>query len=244
MLTSHAGALMPHIPEPPDLTVILLMHFVTDVPLEDPFIDSSLYVRPLLGNGGAQLSSDVTLDGATVGKFNSTIDYVTAPSSADFDFGAGDFTIETFIYTNVGSTGVGMVFGNVNFAGAPSQGFYLNISGATPNFYFYGNDSFRTFAGTIAMTKGEWHHLAIVRSDGTVRIYIDGGAAGGGLDEGSSIIPSVAPIKVGGDPEAVFTNWTGYLDELRITRGVARYSGIAVGPGTCFTVPSVPLPNP
>lgn len=251
MRTTHAGALMPHPPPPPppppDASIILLMHFESPGPEPDPFqfIDSSIYNRALTPHGNAQLSSDVTLDGGTVGKFYASADYVLAGSSTAFDFGTEDFTIEMFFYIDPASAGVGMLFGNVNFAAAPTQGFYLNIAGATPNFYIYGSDAFHTFSGNVNVSKGVWHHLAVVRSDGTVRLYVDGGAAGGApLDASVSIVPSTGPIKIGEDSEGVFANWKGYIDELRVTRGYARYTGVNTAPGSCFTVPSVPFPNP
>lgn len=249
MLVTHAGALMPHPPGVPDLSVILLMHFVSEtLPEPDPFdfVDSSLYARALTPNGAAQLVSDVTLDGDTVGKFFTTTSYVLAGASDDFDFGAEDFTIEMFIYIDPLSVGVGMLFGNVNFAAAPTEGFYLNLAGATLNFYTYCNDTFYTFSGNLALTKGEWHHIAVVRHGADVRLYADGGCCGGAAFNGSSvaIVPSTGPIKIGEDSEGIFNSWKGYIDELRITRGVARYSGITAAPGSCFTVPSVPFPNP
>lgn len=240
MLVTHAGALMPHIPPVPDTSVLLLMHF--DGPSEsNSFVDSSLYDRLLTPTAGPSLIDTPTLDGSTVGDFSGS-GYVTADSSTDFDFGTGDFTIECFVYITV-SGNVGMLFGNVNFGSSPAAGFYLLISGQTPNFYIYGTDTTLYTCPGVAVSLNAWHHLAVVRNGNNVRVYIDGGRKS--LTEVPvAPQPSTAAIKVGGDPSLTFSGYLGYVDELRVTRGVARYSGDTFADGSCFSTPSVPFPNP
>lgn len=232
---------MPHIPPVPDTAVLLLMHF--DGPSEsDSFEDSSTYARALTPTGGPFLIDTPTLDGSTVGSFDGS-GWVAAAASADFDFGAEDFTIELFVYLPSGFN-VGMLFGNVNFGSSPSQGFYLLMSGDTPNFYILGeNTTLYTCPGVAISTLG-WHHIAVVRSGTVVRVYIDGGRKSATDIGAVAIEPSTAQIKVGGDPSLTFNGYLGYMDELRVTRGVARYSGDSFPDGSCFTVPSVPFANP
>lgn len=245
MRTTQAGALMPHPPPPPppppDTAVILLMHF--DGPSEsDSFEDSSIYQRPLTPTGGPFLIEPPTLNGSTVGSFDGD-GWVTAPSSTDFDFGTEDFTIECFVYIEA-SFAARFMFGNVNFGGSPSAGFYMLMSGTQPNFFIYADDGDLYECRGSALSLDAWHHVAVVRDGDFVRVYVDGGRQSLTDLDGAGIRASSGSIKVGGDPEGVFSDFQGYIEELRVTRGVARYTGDSQPPESCFPIPSTPFPNP
>lgn len=242
MLATHAGALMPHIPPVPDLSVLLLMHF--DGPSEsNQFDDSSLYVRTLTPVGNPFLIDTPTLYGPTVGSFDGN-SRVQAANSADFDFGTENFTVETYVWVDP-SNGVSMVIGTVDLTGIPSAGWYMLMSGDTPNFYFYqvGNDLV-TCPGQ-ALSRSAWHHVACVRDGAFMRMYIDGGFVGGTEIVGEQSMQSSPDVlRVGDDSEGVFGGFVGFLSELRVIRGLTLYSGSTGGVNGSFTPPTPPLPNP
>lgn len=249
MLTVHAGALIPHTPPPPppppDLSVLLLMHMVGASATD--FVDSSFYDRAMSAAGSAQLSSAAELiTGRTVGAFpGGAGSYVTAANDPLFDFGTLDFTIELFVWIDP-TNGVGWVFGNADLFAVPiAGGFYMTVSGAQPNFYLYNADGSLFSCLGLSLTTSAWHHIALVRDGNLLRLYGDGGFQGSVEITGSqSVQPSTSDIRVGGDSEGVFGGFKGYITELRVIRGEARYSGTTAGAGSCFAIPTVPFPDP
>lgn len=240
MRPTHAGALMPHLR---DDSILLLMHFDGAVGASS-FLDSSVYRRALTTTGTPRISDDVSLDGSTVGKFlGGAGNYITTANDPLFDFVTEDFTIEMFLWVSP-SNGVAMIFGNTDLFSPTALGYYLNISNAQPNFYVYKSDGNLLSMLGLAMSYSAWHHLAVVREGPALRMYVDGGFVASGDLEATTIEPSGEVIKVGGNPTGVFTGFTGYIDELRVTRGLARYQGITPGVNGSFTVPATPFPNP
>jgi hypothetical protein len=95
--------------------------------------------------------------------------------------------------------------------------------------FFVYNGAFKIQTGTPALNALQ--HLAVVRDGNMLYFYVNGVMIG--LAASTSAYGSAtATATIGGDPN--FGQWTsGYLDDVRITKGVARYKG-----GTMFTPPA------
>jgi len=91
-----------------------------------------------------------------------------------------------------------------------------------------------TFFGssTAVLTVGTWHHIALVRESGTCTLYVDGTSVASTTESGSIDGQNLA---IGGYYDTNFL-YDGYLDDLRITKGVARYTAN-------FTPPEAKLLN-
>ena len=102
------------------------------------------------------------------------------------------------------------------------------------------------------ITTGEWHHIAAVRSSGSLSLYLDGQQLGSSdsftsnITRNNSYGLSVGAYTLSNGSSSDYFN--GYLDDLRITKGVARYLENFVSPISSFpnngpapTVPSEPL---
>ncbi|MEJ0012775.1 MAG: hypothetical protein WDM94_09155 [Bauldia sp.] len=61
------------------------------------FVDSSASGRTITANGNAQVDTAQAKFGGASALFDGAGDYLTVPASADFNFGTGDFTVETLI---------------------------------------------------------------------------------------------------------------------------------------------------
>ena len=143
----------------------------------------------------------------------------------------GDYTIECWHYIPT-LTGflASSVFVTSNIAVDAYHAF--NITSANYNLYF-NSSSFTSIAH--GFTAATWHHIALCRSGSTVRVFTDGVEKGSVTSSITHGYPSgsVGLARIGGGaPNA----GARYIDDLRITKGVARYT-------SNFTPPTEPFPN-
>ena len=163
--------------------------------------------------------------------FDGTGDYLTLPANAAFQFGTGDFTIE--FWSNLSATGVddGMFY-EARSSGATSTGFALNSRGVAGgyriNFYTAGAANLTT----NSVTYNTWNHIALTRSSGTVRIFLNGV-----IDLTATINNNFTEnpgVTIGQSLLYANSNITGYLSNFRVVKGTAVYTAN-------FTPPTAPL---
>jgi hypothetical protein len=85
------------------------------------------------------------------------------------------------------------------------------------------------------MSTGVWYHLAIVKTGSDIMMFQDGVQIGTTQAAGSGYTGCTYPLAVGADNGAggFSTFWSGYIDELRISKGIARWT-------SDFTPPTEP----
>lgn len=174
---------------------------------------------------GAQLSTTSPKFGTASLLLNGSSDYVTVPDSNDWNFGTGDFTIEGWFKANASLNGAYTItsqradsdnyitfFGNTD--GTPFLQF-IAYSGGIRVAYYYA-----TITGTTFTNQ---NHIAFVRYGAHGYFYVNG--VGFSATEGTAFgtMPDIAAaLAIGYDPVRGY--WWGNIDELRITKGVARYT--------------------
>lgn len=217
--------------------VVLLCHFDgTDG--STSFVDQTGKVMTAVGN--AQIDTAQSKFGGSSGLFDGTGDRVTVADSEDWNFSNKAFTIEFFVRLN--SKQYPQCF--------LSQG---EGSGTGATFAFYtssGELRLRTAYGASyiqsgvawAPTLGQWYHICMER-DGTgkLRVYVDGVMLFGNNDHAYTYNNSSFPLALGAfGTENNFPTYdfNGWMDELRITKGVARYASDGG-----FTVTTTAYPN-
>jgi hypothetical protein len=77
------------------------------------------------------------------------------------------------------------------------------------------------FTASVNVNDGSWHHVAVVRNSGTVTIYVDGTSSASSSITGTC--SSSNQMRIGYLPRDN-SYVTGYIDDLRITKGYARYT--------------------
>jgi hypothetical protein len=180
--------------------------------------------------GSAQVSTSVVKYGTGSMKFNGTTDYLTLPSTPNLAMGSGNFTWECWVYTSAGSYFQAFISSR---EGSGDTGLYLGTNNATLQPMVY-NDSAIQISGSINITANTWTHVALVRNSGTLTLYI-GGTSAGSTSTFNNLTSTF--YKIGCDGKAsqgLFLN--GYLDDLRVTKGIARYTAN-------FTPPTSAFPN-
>jgi hypothetical protein len=191
--------------------------------------DSSQNSHAISFYDNAQISTAQSKFGGSSLYLDGASDYIEVPYSSAFDFGTGDFTIE--FWARVSDATQQQIA--LSIGGYPS-GCECYVGGGGFSFACDDGGGWSGFAGTEDVTSDEWHHCAYVRSAGVVTLYLDGVGVGSSSDYAGSLSAQDSAIWIGGRQAVGPLN--GYIDELRITKGVARYTG-------AFTVPTAPFPN-
>ena len=193
--------------------------------------DSSPSPKTVTAVGTAQISTAIANQfGNTTGviAFDGTGDGLTVPSSADFEF-AGDFTVELWLRRAV----IPNAF-TVLFAGSTgsTQMFLTTLSNGTG--LRWGLTGVAEYASAnFTWSANQWYHVAVVRSSSNVKFYIDGSnISGAGATNSTSFSGNLNFAN--SVPGAVALN--GFMDEIRITKGIARYAAN-------FTPPTAPFPD-
>lgn len=195
------------------------------------FSDSSSKGNSVTANGNAQISTAQSKFGGASGLFDGTGDYLSIPSSPDLSFGSGDFTIETWLYFNAfPTTGNYFCICSSDWNNAGIVKYFLglkNTSGVYTLEFLCSNDGTST-TSTITTWSGAatatWIHVAVVRSGNTINVYVNG-VAGTPTAFSSAIFGSTGQLFIGASfPPTVPLYFNGYVEDFRITKGVARYT--------------------
>jgi hypothetical protein len=149
--------------------------------------------------------------------FNGSNQYLTISSTSAFAFGTNDFTMETWIYpTNLS--------GRLWFFSSNTDNVDLNGNGGI--FYFGAGGIYSSATNTV-ITLGTWHHIALVRSSGTITLYVNGNSVmsqnGIGYNSSSNRAIDIAYSAAQGNGY-----FTGRMSNFRIVSGTALYNGSTI----------------
>ncbi|SDO23422.1 LamG-like jellyroll fold domain-containing protein, partial [Polaromonas sp. JS666] len=179
----------------------------------------------------------------TQSKFGTGSIYLDSASGGAFGFGpdntlklTGDFTIETFVKLNTqASTPRSRVlfgWGGDSDRGEPFG--YVAVGGDGNLFSNWSGGG--SISGPV-ISPDVWHHVALSRSNGTWVMHLDGVQAGAAVLFNNSDALNYGRIELGRYTYTTFGTLNGYLDEFRVTNGVARY-------GAAFTPPAQQFGDP
>jgi hypothetical protein len=217
--------------DPSFANVILLLHG-EGANNSTTFVDSSRATNTMvIGTGSPVISTSQTKFGtASISLPAAAI----RTSAVSYSFGTNPFTIEFWVYCSSTVATQQAIFANAPVGsswGANSFGIYVSAS----KFQFWANN-FNTGAalitGTTTLVVNTWYHYALVRSGSTFTQYVNGVSDGtytnaATIDNGTS-----RPLHLGWDGATWL--FTGFLDEVRITTGVARYTAAFTPPTAAF----------
>jgi hypothetical protein len=216
-------------------SVVLLMGFDgADAATSSP--DESDSSHTMTFEGGAALdtarkkfgSASLLLDGGAT-------DFVTTPDSADWSFGAGEFTIEAWVNWDVLPASSNAHILSQFLVSDPNRAWTIVYVQATNSLGFtYTTDG--TTGTQVATNSGiddgilvdTWHHIAVVRDSDTLRLFVGGIQTTTADMTGVTIHNPVQELVIGGlgGPSGPAGQGNDFwMDELRITKGVARYVG-------------------
>jgi hypothetical protein len=226
---------------------------------KDPYAASLVLAIPMNGENGGRTFTDVSYairgSGATKtinksgdtktstaqskyygssGAFDGSNDNLKLPANADFQFGSGDFTIETWFKPNNtnrmaiyhGSSGTDHSLGIDYSYITQTIAIWASSNGTSWNLADGDSSGNR---GSIVVPVGAWTHIAFVRNGGSLQLYVNGV-----LDKQFSTTASIVDES---SYQPVIGEWfngiydlNGYLADFRIYKGVAKYTSNFVLP--------------
>lgn len=198
------------------------------------FPDRSSNALPITNSGGATISTAQSkFGGASLGLSGGQAIYGSSYTSAiDIMAPSTSYTVECWVYLNSTSGDPYIVSGK---PAATFNRWAMQLSGGKLSFYTESGGSSQSYTGSISMPTGTWVHLAVVydATAGTMKLFV-----GGVLDVNSSTAPKTTTDTMRVEIGAAFFNGSnyvnGYIDDVRITKGVARYSASFTPPTAAF----------
>lgn len=233
--------------------------------IEDPFWDNVVFISGFEGSdNGTTFYNEKTLSsisafgtpktlivakkkgntGLAVNEDGGSGDYLSLgnPSSAGTDFLTGDFTIEGWAKsTSNSSSWYHSVLGNFVNTDTGSWSVFLTNNNSN-RVSFIVDDGPSLFCTTDLDT--EWFHFAVSRNGSTLRIFVNGVMEAKSTTYTTSV-SGTQNVKIGGNNAGSGDDWRGYVDDIRITKGVGRYdqdTNIPIGSYPRYW--SMPITNP
>lgn len=182
--------------------------------------------------GGVATRTDIKNYGTNSWYFNGS-SYLTMLNNPIFNF-PKDFTIELWLY-NVTTTFYGNIFSTTaNYVTA--NGIRLT-TGPSNNTFAVGIGNSGSVTGNTTFSNNTWVHVALVRSGTSLTLYQNGINIGSVTDStafisDTALIGTVGAAGGAGGPY----NLIGYIQDFRVTNGIARYT-------TTFAPPTAPVPT-
>lgn len=191
------------------------------------FVDSGPNALTVTRTGTPAISTSQSKYGGSSVAFSGTTDRLDVASNALFAFGAGDFTVEFWLYFNSVSTAQ-TSFVNVNVTGGFSCYWTASAYYSVPvNNFVVSNRSVGQFQSTWIPSANTWYHVAISRSGTNLKVFINGAQLGSTVTSSTSYIQG--PLQIGGSTDGVGWTVNGNIDDLRITK-YARYTSAFTPP--------------
>ena len=178
--------------------------------------------------GNAQISTSVVKYGTGSLAFeNNSGTYLSVANTPNLRFGTGDFTVEFWVY-QTSLTDYQTVY---SFGYSSAGSFSIQSGFSNGRWIVYISGSAIATESGAAVSTNTWYHIAVVRSGSTVTIYRNGTSVASGTSSGD-INYSAAALTIG---SASTYPLIGYIDDLRITKGYARYTANFTSPTAAFS---------
>lgn len=191
---------------------------------ENVAIDDTRRKNNLETIGNAQVSTTQSKFGGASIAFDGNGDALTVPANDGSNFGTGDFTIEAWIYPLFTSAvtiigGRGPTNGTLAFAIESTQ---LRLG---------RNHVAWDLQSSNLSWSAQWYHVAVVKSSGTAYLFRDGSLLTSAanvqsynLTVGTDVNYAVGGRQSNANLSTLGAFFNGYIDDLRITKGIALYT--------------------
>lgn len=197
--------------------------------------DNSSTPKTFTCNGNAALSTTQSKFGGASIALDGTGDYVSSANNSAYNIlSGGDYTLEAFIYpTAHGSTAQGAKIITIDNSSGNAGIWFLVAQNGTGLKISYPGLADVTL--TVSVPLNAWSHVVAGRSGTQHYIGFNGTVSNVSLSNRTS--DTSAGCWIGASQSTSPGYFTGYIDEVRITKGMSRYSSGS------YTVPTAAYPN-
>jgi hypothetical protein len=227
----------------PDFDKVSLLLHMDGTNGSTTFTDSSSAARTITRFGNAQISTAQSVYGGASGLFDGNGDYLEAAYDSAIDLIGGSFTIECWIRlaqskasgSRIAAAGGGAVSFNsttgIHWLFQVSPGGFLELQ------WWNGTGLDGIASATAAIQLNTWAHVAACFDGAIAYLAIDGAVNSvAKTPVRPSTNPTLGIATIPGENGGSSTAFNGYIDDLRITKGIARYT-------SNFTPPNAPFPD-
>lgn len=175
------------------------------------FTDSSSGAKIITANGDVTQSSSQSKFGGKSGYFDGNGDYLSSDNSDDF-YLDGDFTFDFWVRPAVIS-GYQILFHEEQLQ------LYIKPDGSLG----LRSQSGERITGGSLNSSGNWYHIALSRSGTAIKLFVNGTQVGSTYQLAFAF-GSSKKIKIGCDVNSINNFFNGYIDEFRLSKGIARWT--------------------
>lgn len=211
------------------------------------FIDSATG-KSVTRQGTAQVDTAQSKFGGASLLVDGNSDYLTIPTSADFCFGDGNFTIDFWIrWAAFPGNNVAMpIMGSGTSTGNEWVCWLYNQASTFYKFSFYVVGSAvslvmseQPFAADMSFPSlNVWYHMAIVRNGNNYLLFCNGTQLGSTVTDTSTHPDFGAALEIGRNTFNVTGYHNGWLDEVRVSKGIARWAANFTPPTCAYSKPA------
>lgn len=189
--------------------------------------------RTITAVGNAQLSTTDQKFGTACGLFDGTGDYISTAHTSNLLLATGDFTIEFWIRPS--SVAAAILIGHKaeNSSDLYPWQFFMSSAKTVGFRGFSGGSLAYSLTSANTLSANTWYHIAGTRSVNTFRLFINGNQEAS-TSTSSVTLQSNSTAMIWGSYTNPLLGLNGRFDDIRITAGVARYTGNFTPPTQAF----------
>jgi hypothetical protein len=184
---------------------------------------------------GAQVSTSITKHGTGSMFFDGVDDFLLIPNNPNLILAGGPWTAECWIYPN-GNYSLFRAIFSKRVSGSATTSYQGFLQQTTGFLSFYNGTQFNS---SVTPPANQWSHCAWVYTGTNIQIYLNGVSV---LNTAVTVTEVNQPLTIGGLQGAT-EPFAGYIDDFRITKGVARYTGTFTPPAEIYPIILTINPN-
>ena len=200
--------------------------------------------KVVTANGNCQIDTAQSKFGGASGLFDGTGDYLTVPDHADFYLSA-DFTIDfqlrfaamsttaktILVLQMIDADNYMVILGDYDAGGVASIEFRVYVVGVLTV----------QVVKTYAFSNNTWYHISVNRSGGNYFVSVDGVGTTTADADGPGNYTGVLSIGGGASMPLSGVALNGWIDEFRVSKGIARWTANFTAPTSAYSASALPL---
>lgn len=189
--------------------------------------------------GNAQIDTAQSQFGGASGLFDGSGDYISTTDSDDFYFSNEDLTIDAWLRINAFPSSGNLCIVFSQYIDSNNKYYYgLWNNGGVYTWRFVstsaGVDQHILSFADSGLSTGVWYHIALVRSGDNWYLFRDGTQVGSTVSDSGSVPNLAANVNIGRLPPNSTHDFNGWIDEVRISKGIARWTANFTPPAQAY----------